>query len=53
MKSAHQGIGVTAASFELAAQLLSDTLVSAGVEQDDINTIMKQVASLEADIVEK
>ena len=53
MKKAHQGIGVTAASFELAAQLLSDTLESAGVEQADINAIMKQVASLEADIVEK
>ncbi len=26
MKKAHQGIGVTVASFELAAKLLSDTL---------------------------
>ena len=53
MKKAHQGIGVTAASFELAAQLLSDTLVSAEVEEDDIDAIMTKVASLRADIVER
>jgi truncated hemoglobin YjbI len=53
MREAHRGIGVTAASFELAAQLLSDTLVSAEVEQADIDAIMAKVASLRADIVEK
>jgi hemoglobin len=53
MKEAHRGIGVTSASFELAAQLLSDTLVSAEVEQADIDAIMKKVASLRADIVER
>ena len=53
MKEAHRGIGVTSASFELAAQLLSDTLVAAEVEQDDIDAIMAKVASLRADIVEK
>jgi hemoglobin len=53
MREAHRGIGITAASFELAAQLLSDTLVSAEVEQADIDAIMKKVASLRADIVER
>jgi hemoglobin len=53
MREAHRGIGITAASFELAAQLLSDTLVSAEVEQADIDAIMAKVASLRADIVEK
>jgi hemoglobin len=53
MREAHRGIGVTSASFELAAQLLSDTLVSAEVEQADIDAIMAKVASLRADIVEK
>jgi hemoglobin len=53
MKEAHRGIGITSASFELAAQLLSDTLVSAEVEQADIDAIMAKVASLRADIVEK
>jgi hemoglobin len=53
MKEAHRGIGITSASFELAAQLLSDTLVAAEVEQDDIDAIMAKVASLRADIVEK
>jgi truncated hemoglobin YjbI len=53
MREAHRGIGVTSASFELAAQLLSDTLVAAEVEQDDIDAIMAKVASLRADIVEK
>jgi hemoglobin len=53
MKEAHRGIGVTSASFELAAQLLSDTLVAAEVEQEDIDAIMAKVASLRADIVER
>ena len=53
MKEAHRGIGITSASFELAAQLLSDALVSAEVEQADIDAIMAKVASLRADIVEK
>jgi hemoglobin len=53
MKKAHLGIGVTATSFELAAELLSDTLVSAEVEEADIDAIMTQVASLRADIVER
>jgi hemoglobin len=53
MREAHRGIGVTSASFELAAQLLSDTLVSAEVEPADIDAIMAKVASLRADIVEK
>ncbi len=53
MREAHRGIGVTSASFELAAQLLSDTLVSAEVEPADIDAIMAKVASLRADIVER
>ena len=53
MKEAHRGIGITTASFELAAELLSDTLVSAEVEQADIDAIMAKVASLRADIVER
>jgi hemoglobin len=53
MREAHRGIGITSASFELAAQLLSDALVSAEVEQADIDAIMAKVASLRADIVEK
>ena len=53
MREAHRGIGITAASFELAAQLLSDTLVAAEVEPADIDAIMAKVASLRADIVEK
>ena len=53
MKEAHKGIGITSASFELAAELLSDTLVSAEVEQADIDAIMAKVASLRADIVER
>jgi hemoglobin len=53
IKEAHRGIGITTASFELAAELLSDTLVSAEVEQADIDAIMAKVASLRADIVER
>lgn len=53
MKDAHRGLGITTTSFELAAQLLSDTLVAAHVEQADIDTIMGKVASLRAEIVER
>ena len=53
MREAHRGIGITTASFELAAELLSDTLVSAEVEQADIDAIMAKGASLRADIVER
>ena len=53
MREAHRGIGITTASFELAAELLSDTLVAAEVEQADIDSIMAKVASLRADIVER
>ena len=53
MKEAHMGLGITATSFELAAELLSDTLNSAHVEQADIDTIMAKVATFRADIVER
>ena len=53
MKEAHRGLGITSTSFELAAQLLSDTLGDAQVEQADVDAIMQKVASLRADIVER
>ena len=53
MKEAHQGIGVTAASFDLVVEILADTMSSAGVDQDDIEIIINNVKKYRGDIVEK
>ncbi len=53
MKDAHRGIGITAASFDLAAELLVDSMNAAGVEPADVETIMATVKSLRNDIVER
>lgn len=53
MKDAHRGIGITSASFELAAELLADALTAGGVEADDVSAIVATVNTLRADIVER
>lgn len=53
MKDAHRGIGITSASFELAAELLADALTAGGVEPDDVAAIVATVNTLRADIVER
>ena len=51
MSSAHAGLRITEASFDLAADLLKDSLDSAKVEQQDVDAILKTVNSLKRDIV--
>jgi len=51
MSDAHGGLSITAASFDLTAELLRDSLVAAKVEAKDIDAIIAQVYSLKLDIV--
>ena len=53
MKDAHRNIGITNASFDLAAELLSDALTAGGVEAPDVQAIIATVNTLRADIVER
>ncbi len=53
MKDAHRGIGITSASFELAAELLADALTAGGVEAEDVTGIIATVNTLRGDIVER
>ena len=51
MKSAHAGLRITSASFELAVDLLKDALVAASVEPQDVDTITRTVNALKSQIV--
>ena len=53
MKEAHRGIGITNASFDLAAELLADALTAGGVEAPDVESIIGTVNTLRSDIVER
>lgn len=53
MKSAHAGLGVTGASFDLVVELLADTMRSAHVSDEDIQVIIANVRSYRNQIVEK
>ena len=53
MRDAHRGVGITNASFDLAAEPLSDALTAGGVEPDDVAGIIATVNTLRADIVER
>ncbi len=53
MRDAHRGVGITNASFDLAAELLSDALIAGGVEEPDVTAIISTVNTLRADIVER
>lgn len=53
MKEAHRGIGITNASFDLAAELLADALTAGGVEAPDVESIIATVNTLRSDIVER
>ncbi len=52
MKEAHQGAGITQASFELTVKLLSDALTAGGIEAADVDAIIASVKTLRADVVE-
>ena len=53
MKEAHRGIGITNASFDLAAELLADALTAGGVEAPDVESVIATVNTLRSDIVER
>jgi 3-oxoacyl-[acyl-carrier-protein] synthase III len=51
MSDAHAGLRITAASFDLAVDLLKDALVAAEVEPEDVDTIIHTVNKLKGQIV--
>ena len=51
MDRAHQRLHVSAAHFAEVAQILTDTLRSAGMEPADLETVMAAVAALEPAVV--
>ncbi len=51
LREAHQVLRIPKAHFDLVAQLLQENLEDAGVETDDVQTIMEIVASTLPDIV--
>ena len=53
LKKAHQHLKITQQAFGRVAELLQENLEDAGVEEEDINTIMSIVASTVDDIVQK
>lgn len=51
LREAHQRLDIKKVDFELVGQLLQENLEDAGVEENDINTIMDIVVSTLPDIV--
>ena len=51
MSDAHAGLRITAASFDLAVDLLKDALVAAEVEPNDVDIIVQTVNKLKGQIV--
>ena len=51
LRAAHGRLNISEADFALVAELLTDALVDAGVEQQDIDTILSVVAGTKPDIV--
>ena len=53
MGQAHGGLGITSASFDLTAELLRDSLVTAKVDPIDIDAIIAKVNSFKQEIVSR
>jgi truncated hemoglobin YjbI len=53
MRLAHQGRGITGASFDLMLELLSDTLKSHEFADKDIRQVMANVKKYKSQIVER
>ncbi|MEL7370980.1 MAG: group 1 truncated hemoglobin [Myxococcota bacterium] len=51
LQRAHQGLKIDAQAFEEVARCLRDSLTEAGVENDDLQAILKIVASTRNDII--
>jgi hemoglobin len=53
MGQAHAGMGITAASFDLTAELFRDSLLTANVDPADIDIILAKVNSFKQEIVSR
>ena len=51
LSEAHQGLNITKEAFGTVAKILEDTLRDAKVEEDDISSVLKVVASVQGQIV--
>ncbi len=51
LKDAHRSLNIIEVDFMTVAEILEETLEEAGVEDDDVTTIMEIVASTKDDIV--
>lgn len=51
LAKAHQRLNISAEHFDLVAEILEDTLVDCGVEEDDVAAILGVVGDTRADIV--
>ena len=51
LKTAHQDLAINDEAFQEVAQILQETLEDAGMEDDDVVTVMEIVASTYHDIV--
>lgn len=51
MKEAHRGRGIDQAAFDRVAELLSDSLLDAGVAEQTVKEIMETIAPLSKEIV--
>lgn len=52
MQQAHEGMGISEEAFGRVATYLEEALRENGVEEDDIDTVLDQVAELKWDVVE-
>jgi len=53
MRAAHQGRGITGASFNLMLELLSDTLNAHGFAENDVLQVLANVSTYKSQMVER
>jgi hemoglobin len=51
MKKAHEAAGIDAAAFATVGRILKETLEDAGMEAQDVDSVMQIVASVQGDVV--
>jgi len=53
MQEAHEGMGITGEAFDRVAAYLGEALSENGVAEDDVETIVDEVAALEPEVVDQ
>lgn len=53
LRAAHASVSISSADFDLVAEVLEDTLLDAGMSDDDVAAVMKIVESTRGDIVKR